>query len=55
MKDEILEEVWATKDRIGARYGGNIKKYMAHLRKLHAQSPLRVARPKPIRKTKKSA
>jgi len=55
MKDEILEEVWATKDRIAARYHGDIKKYMADLRKKQRRSPLRVAAPKTAGKPRKSA
>jgi hypothetical protein len=33
VEDAILKEVWAAKDRIAARYRGNIKKFMRDLRK----------------------
>jgi hypothetical protein len=38
MEDAILKEAWAVKDRIAAKYHGNIKKYMNDLRKAHAHS-----------------
>jgi len=37
MEDSILKEVWAAKDRIAARYKGNIKKYMRDIRKAEAK------------------
>jgi hypothetical protein len=40
MEDAILKEVWAAKDRIAARYRGNVKKYMSDLRRAHANSSL---------------
>jgi hypothetical protein len=55
MKDEIIHDVWATKDRIGARYHGNVKKFMTDLRKQQAHSLLRVVKPKFAPKGPKSA
>jgi hypothetical protein len=56
MRDEVLKEVWATKDRIATRYRGNVKKFMDDLRTAHAASPLANARPrKPAAKTKRKS
>jgi hypothetical protein len=57
MEDAILKEVWASKDRIGERYRGNVKKYMDNLRKAHKNSPIANARPRKtnIRSKRKTA
>jgi len=38
MKDEIIREVWATKDAIAARHGYDIDRLVKHLRAIEAVS-----------------
>jgi hypothetical protein len=49
MKNPLLEEIWATRQRIGRRNGYNLRRTVEYLRALEADYPGRVVSFKPRR------